>query len=451
MKRLSLLFFCFFMYGASAQQQPIAIVGATIIDVSNYGNSAHDVVNSIVVFQQGKIIAAGYKNKIKTPHGTTVIHAEGKYIVPGLLDCFSVIGTQGQANSHLYNGVTTIVAGPGDQNRKGYLPNGNPSPHIKMLMTIPSDKLEDELEKKGSLSAEDVKRIALEIDHIDSLKKVGVSTILLQHMFPEELLAKMVTKCNKYGINTIGEIQYAHYSAALIAGVNSFVHTSRYIMGAFPDSIFLAARNEQDSLANVRYGKYLRSLNASTDPGFKSFAVAVASSHTALMPTFAMLYTSLPDHKNIWKETGAYLTDPKDVDLPMDTASGKSTSWISAKSAARQIEFEKAFISDSVHYITGSGADAFGTLPGISEHIEIQMMHRYGLTNRQALAAATNNPSLFNHWPNIGLIEAGRDADILVLTANPLDDLENLKKIEQLYLAGKSVDLKALLFLAKKP
>jgi imidazolonepropionase-like amidohydrolase len=78
------------------------------------------------------------------------------------------------------------------------------------------------------------------------------------------------------------------------------------------------------------------------------------------------------------------------------------------------------------------------------------MLHRYGLTNRQALAAATSNPSVFNHWKNIGVIEAGRDADILVLSANPLDDLENLENIDRLYLAGKLVDRKSLLNSIKK-
>jgi hypothetical protein len=304
--------------------------------------------------------------------------------------------------------------------------------------------------KKGALTPDDIANVDRQIDQIGSLKKSGIRTILLLHMFPEEFIPKMVAQCNKYGINTIGEMQYAHYSAGLKAGVNSFVHTSRYILGAFPDSLFLAFRNEFDTAANRKFARYFNHLNAATDPTFNSFAQAVAASRTALMPTLAMLYTSLPDHKNIWKEPGAYLTDPKDVFLPMDTATGKSTSFITAKNANRQVEVEKAFIKAGVHYITGSGADAFGTLPGISEQIEIQMLHRYGLTNRQALAAATSNPSIFNNWPNIGLIEAGRDADLLVLSANPVDDLENLKKIDQLYVAGKLIDRQALLTPLKK-
>lgn len=450
MKRIPLfLLCCFLVRAAFAQEQPVAIVGATIIDLSNYGNSQADIAGSVVVFQNGKIIAAGAK--IKIPKGATIIHAEGKYIIPGLIDCFSVIGTQGQANSQLYYGVTTIVAGPGDDRRKGYFPKGDPSPHIKMLTCIPFDSLENELEKKNALSAVDIRRVSVEIDHIDSLKKAGVGTILVQHMFPEELLSKLVAACDKYGINTIGEIQYAPYASGLKAGINSFVHTSRYMLGAFPDSIITPLiKMPDDKAANLRARNYIMGIDPNTDPSAAAFARSIASSHTALMPTFSMLYTSLPDHKNIWLEPGAHLTNYSDVFEPMDTLTGKSTSFMSAKFALRQIDFEKAFIKAGVHYITGSGADAFGSLPGISEHIEIAMMHQYGLTMRQAIAAATNNPSVFNHWANIGLITAGRDADILILAANPLDDLENLKKIDALYLGGELIDRKALLILPGK-
>jgi hypothetical protein len=439
------LLFLLALKNARGQDKPVALVGATIIDLSAYGNHTGDLTHSVVLLQNGRIIAAGDKRTVKIPKGARIIHAEGKFIVPGLIDCFSVIGTQGQANSHLYYGVTTIVAGPGDNSRRGYFPNGYPSPHIKKMTSIPSDSLENELEKKWTLNAVDIARVDREIDQIDSLKKAGIGTILLQHLFPEELLPKMEALCEKYGINTIGEIQYAHYSAAIKVGINSFVHTSRYILGAFPDSVFIVARNEHDSSANVAYGKYFRKLDPATNPGFKDFGKALASSKTALMPTLSMLYTSLPDHKNIWKEPGAFLTDYKDVSEPMDTLTGKSTSFMSAKFALRQIDFEKEFIKAGVYYITGSGADAFGALPGISEHIEIAMLHRYGLSNRQAIAAATNNPSVFNHWTNIGLIAAGRNADLLVLSANPLDDPENLKKIDMLWLNGRLINRAALL------
>jgi imidazolonepropionase-like amidohydrolase len=75
------------------------------------------------------------------------------------------------------------------------------------------------------------------------------------------------------------------------------------------------------------------------------------------------------------------------------------------------------------------------------------MLSRAGLTNRQVLAAATNNFSLLWNWKHIGKIEAGRDADILVLTGDPTKSIENLKKIDVLMVKGRLVDRKELLII----
>ena len=80
-------------------------------------------------------------------------------------------------------------------------------------------------------------------------------------------------------------------------------------------------------------------IDPNTDPSATAFAKSIASSNTALMSTFSMLYTSLPDHKNIWQEPGAHLTNYSDVFEPMDTLTGKSTRFMSAKFALRQIDF----------------------------------------------------------------------------------------------------------------
>jgi len=84
-----------------------------------------------------------------------------------------------------------------------------------MRVNIPADHWKKKIAKKGTLSPGDIHEVSLEIDHIDSLKAVSVSTILLQHMFSEKLPSKVVSQCEKYGINTIGKLQYAHDDAGL--------------------------------------------------------------------------------------------------------------------------------------------------------------------------------------------------------------------------------------------
>ena len=80
------------------------------MDVTNWGRSAHDQADSIVVLSEGKVIAAGPRADVPIPKGVRVIDCTGKFLIPGLVDGFAGMNSQGQANAFLYMGVTTVVA-----------------------------------------------------------------------------------------------------------------------------------------------------------------------------------------------------------------------------------------------------------------------------------------------------------------------------------------------------
>jgi len=75
-------------------------------------------------------------------------------------------------------------------------------------------------------------------------------------------------------------------------------------------------------------------------------------------------------------------------------------------------------------------------MPGISTHTELELLVRLGLTPREALAAATSNYSEQFGWHELGLVEAGRRADLLILAADPTADISNTRKIHSLFLDG---------------
>jgi imidazolonepropionase-like amidohydrolase len=90
-----------------------------------------------------------------------------------------------------------------------------------------------------------------------------------------------------------------------------------------------------------------------------------------------------------------------------------------------------------------------GTMPGISLHTELELLVRLGLSPREALAAATNNYSLQFGWNELGLIAAGRRADILVLDANPTANIWNARRISTIIFDGEPLDRNSLLHLKK--
>jgi imidazolonepropionase-like amidohydrolase len=79
----------------------------------------------------------------------------------------------------------------------------------------------------------------------------------------------------------------------------------------------------------------------------------------------------------------------------------------------------------------------------------MELLVRMGLSPREALAAATNNYSLEFGWNELGLLAPGRRADVLVLDADPTQNIWNARRISGIVMDGNVLDRDALLNLKK--
>ena len=77
---------------------------------------------------------------------------------------------------------------------------------------------------------------------------------------------------------------------------------------------------------------------------------------------------------------------------------------------------------------------------GWSSHIEMESMVKAGLTPSEVITAATRNSAQILGLDQLGLVAPGKNADFVVLDANPLDDIANTRRIFQVYLRGGAVD-----------
>ena len=117
--------------------------------------------------------------------------------------------------------------------------------------------------------------------------------------------------------------------------------------------------------------------------------------------------------------------------------------------AVRRAWFEKNFttmIEAGARIVLGTDA---GVRPsktfGSAAHHELAIFVGLGLSESEAIAAATARAAEVLGLDDVGVLAVGKDADFLVLDANPLDDILNTREISAVYLRGAKLDRDALL------
>ena len=117
----------------------------------------------------------------------------------------------------------------------------------------------------------------------------------------------------------------------------------------------------------------------------------------------------------------------------------------SQKMFEMNLGFLRAMQTTGVPILAGTDCLNPFCLPGFSLHEELQLLVRAGLKPIDALRAATINPAKFqNKEIEFGSVTVGKQADLVILDANPLDDISNTQKIHAVVLRGTLIDRRAL-------
>ncbi len=412
----------------------LIIKGGTIIDVSNNGTSLNDLINKAIIIKADTIFKIVDATLISDTQ-EHIIDASGKYIMPGLTDGFAIINNQNYANAFLYMGITDII-GVESFRRGKFYHDANPSPNVHMLESVGDTPVSNQ-------------QI---LDSIHKLHNNGVEILLMMYKLTPNQLELAHNEAKKLGMGTIGELGFTSYKKGMDLGVDAFVHTTRYSLDVAPDS--MAVKVAEQPFSNDlgspkwRYYQYLTNLKEGNE-ALQHHAKNLGNSNSYIMPTFGLLYLDMPFAKNPWNEKVASIIDSSDINRPADKITGKHNYPPEELTAYQKLGFnelmiEKTYYKKGAKYISGSGTDVWGTMPGISLHQELEVFLRTGLTNREVLATSTSN---FNEAFGLkfGKINEGFKANILILDNNPLEDIKHLKGKKSVILNGVQIDLKALL------
>lgn len=455
---------------------PLVLAGGTVIDVSEWGHSARDLPNAVVIVRDGRITDVGSVGAITIPKGAHVIDCTGKFLIPGLVDGFAGMNSQGQANANLYMGVTTVVA-RGDYQHGSVDSAANPSPHLYLIDSIGTTdnwsllakrpewtlKLREDLHP-SELNPEDTAR------QLSETARLGTRVLLLGHNLTAPNTQWIAAHAHQLGLVTYGEFVSTPYRVGIEAGVDVLLHMGRYELGVIPDELQQPLVESSSGTAASTAYDYAERLPP-TDLHLRNYARLIASHHAALMPTFSLYFLELPDHRNLWKEPAARLLDPAHMFDPADRNTGEllyplpawarhlpssTQRWMEEsprkkvdQAALRLWNINETIFTANPHYLAASGASVTGTMSGISMHTELELLVRMGLSPREALAAATNNYALQFGWNELGMITPGRRGDILILDGDPTQNIWNARRISTIVMDGNLIDRNALLDLKK--
>ena len=455
---------------------PLVLTGGTVIDVTAWGTSANDLKNAVVIIQGGRITAVGPAGSLTIPKDAEVIDCTGKYLIPGLIDGYAGMNSQGQANANLYRGVTTVVVR--QDARRGHIDfSANPSPHLYPIDSVGTTDnwslLANRPEwasilKEGAHPAElDPSTTARQLI---ATQKLGTRVVYLGHDITAANAQWIIARAHSLGLVTYGEFVATPYRVGITSGVDALLHMGRYELGVIPDELQEPLVTDPEGSAAHSAYDYSERLPP-TDPHWTEYAHFIASHHVALLPTFSLYYVQLPGHRNLWKDPAAKLLNPANMYHPSNPDTGELTyplpSWAhrlpgflqrsmeqdqqkkADRAAMRLWRINQTIFSAFPHYLAGSGANSMGSMSGISMDTELEMLVRLGLSPREALAAATNNYSLQFGWHELGQIAPGRRADILVLNADPTVNIWNARRIYMLIFDGNVMDREGLLNLKK--
>ena len=431
-----------------------------------------------VVIEGNRIAELGPSREKEVPAGASLIDGSGKFLIPGLWDMhIHTSDVEETTNTMLPLLIANGVTGARSMAADCHLGDGNcgePIPEFRVFdgwrdkiaagemigprligssyYTNGPDSVE-ESSVQNPATAEHARGYAR------LLNSRGVDLIKVYGGMYREAYFAMADEARALGLEFGGELPLVvRASEASDAGHSTIEHAMGFLEECSTNEEALRPKLIAAYDYPVDYWYVLLELAETFDEQkCQRLYARVAGNGTWSVPTLSIygFYEGTRSQRGEWREDPNLKYVPRvEVEL-WNSLEEAYFGEIPGYKRVMQPFFEKKFqiAGDShkagVPVMAGSDAGEFGIIWGFSLHTELQYLVEAGLTEAEALRAATLNPARYRGLEDrLGTVEAGKLADLVLLTANPLVDISNTQAIDTVIADGRVYrrsDLDALL------
>jgi hypothetical protein len=437
----------------SAKPGSLALTHVTVIDTTG-GPAKTDMT---IVIEGDRITKMAKSGEIPPPKTAETVNATGKFLIPGLWDMHVHWYEKDYLPLFIANGVTGTRQMYGvpmfQQWRKEIEAGQLLGPH----MLIPSPIVDGPKPVwPGSIA---VANASEGRQAVTQVKQAGADFVKVYSLLSRDAYFAIADESKKQGIPFEGHVpDSVTLEEASDAGQMTVEHLTGVLAACSSHEAELL-KSAQETVAAIDAGQLpsvrfwgpayreRQKLALETYSPQKAETVfgELKRNHTWQCPTLTLLRSMG------YSDDPSFTNDPRLKYIPRDIVQSwdpKADPFLKDKTAEDWALSKKVFSKDlevvdamqraGVEILAGTDTLNPYCLPGFSLHDELGLLVQSGLTPMQALQAATLNPARFMGRENdLGMVDTGKIADLVLLEANPLEDIANTRKISAVVFGGK--------------
>ncbi|MCZ6915626.1 MAG: amidohydrolase family protein [Gemmatimonadetes bacterium] len=411
----------------------VAFVGGNLWN----GTGIPPILDAVIIVSNGVIEAAGPPDVVKIPRKAEVWRVDGRWLIPGLLDAHAHV-ERWMLPALLSHGITGVRDAGGEHDSILALRDEiNLGATLGPRLFVSGAAL-DRSPARGP--AEGLSNTSEARRAIDQRVLVEVSQVMLSPGITPALLTPLLDEADSFLLPVAAHLGKIDAITAANVGIDAIEHLSGIVEATVssPNRYFRAHDHFYRG-----WGAALQGWSGLDSAALDRMARLLADSGVAMVPTLHNLEALAHLRDRAFIDSLDLSTVPAAVRQGWDTARlARDAQWTSRSFAAMrrgrpmQDLFLRRFLAAGGLLAAGSNAPFPLIAPGPSLHDELELLVAAGLSTKDALLSVTRNVARLLDAPAIGTVEPGKSADFLILRGNPLEDISNIRAIEQIVYKG---------------